>query len=66
MSTSRATQRMDERTTFVQPGIGRLVLRRFDPRHDSWEALTRLLHRAFARLASLGLHCFCAPIRPRA
>ena len=59
MSTSRATQRMDERTTCIQPGIGRLVLRRFDPRHDSWEALTRLLHRAFARLASLGLHCSC-------
>ncbi|WP_245746800.1 GNAT family N-acetyltransferase [Paraburkholderia lycopersici] len=40
--------------------MGRLVLRRFDPRHDSWEALTRLLHRAFARLASLGLHCSSA------
>jgi GNAT superfamily N-acetyltransferase len=60
MSISRATQRPDEQITSVQPGLGRLVLRRFDPRHDSWEALTRLLHRAFSRLASLGLHCSCA------
>lgn len=60
MSISRAPQRLDERVNCIQPGMGRLVLRRFDPRHDSWEALTGLLHRAFARLAVLGLHCSCA------
>ncbi|WP_052405625.1 GNAT family N-acetyltransferase [Paraburkholderia heleia] len=60
MSTLRASQRPDEQIATVQPGLGRLVLRRFDARHDSWEALTRLLHRAFSRLASLGLHCSCA------
>lgn len=40
-------------------GMGRMVMRRFDPQRDSWEQLTRLLHRAFARLAALGLHCNC-------
>ncbi|HTR06924.1 MAG TPA: GNAT family N-acetyltransferase [Paraburkholderia sp.] len=60
MSNARAPQRLDERIACIQPGIGRLVLRRFDARHDSWEALTRLLNRAFARLAALGLHCLCA------
>ncbi|WP_415914146.1 GNAT family N-acetyltransferase [Paraburkholderia sp. J12] len=48
-----------ERITCMQPGIGRLVLRRFDPQHDSWEHLTKLLHRAFSKLAALGLHCSC-------
>jgi GNAT superfamily N-acetyltransferase len=49
-----------ERIICNQPGIGRLVLRRFDPQHDSWEHLTKLLHRAFAKLAALGLHCSSA------
>lgn len=57
MSTRHATQRQSDSIICKQPGIGRLVLRRFDPRRDSWERLTQLLHRAFARLASLGLHC---------
>jgi GNAT superfamily N-acetyltransferase len=39
---------------------GRVVIRRFDGRRDSWERLTSLLHRAFAPLASVGLHCQCA------
>ena len=60
MSTRHVTQRQDERITCNQPGIGRLVLRRFDPQRDSWERLTQLLHRAYARLASLGLHCASA------
>ena len=42
------------------PGPGRLFIRRFDARRDSWERLTALLHRAFAPLASSGLHCRCA------
>lgn len=60
MSTHRATQTPDERSTCNRPGIGRLVLRHFDPQRDSWERLTQLLHRAFTRLASLGLHCASA------
>lgn len=59
MSTQRAPQCQHDRIICNQPGIGRLVLRRFDPQRDSWEFLTQLLHRAFARLASLGLHCAC-------
>ncbi|WP_081990080.1 MULTISPECIES: GNAT family N-acetyltransferase [Burkholderia] len=38
---------------------GRVVLRRFDPAHDSYEELTALLHRAFARLGQMGLNCPC-------
>lgn len=59
MSTQRAPQCQHDRIICNQPGVGRLVLRRFDPQRDSWEFLTQLLHRAFARLASLGLHCAC-------
>jgi GNAT superfamily N-acetyltransferase len=60
MSQHGAAPDNGERVTCRQSGIGRLVLRRFDPQHDSWERLTKLLHRAFARLAALGLHCSCA------
>jgi GNAT superfamily N-acetyltransferase len=60
MSTTRAPLHQHDQIICVQPGLGRLVLRRFDPHHDSWEALTQLLHRAFARLAALGLHCMSA------
>jgi GNAT superfamily N-acetyltransferase len=60
MSRLHAPQRQDERLISNHRGIGRLVLRRFDPQRDSWERLTQLLHRAFARLASLGLHCSSA------
>jgi GNAT superfamily N-acetyltransferase len=38
---------------------GRVVLRRFDPALDSYETLTALLHRAFARLGQMGLNCPC-------
>ncbi|QBR01741.1 GNAT family N-acetyltransferase [Paraburkholderia pallida] len=40
-------------------GVGNVVLRRFDPLHDSYEELTVLLHRAFARLGMMGLNCTC-------
>ena len=36
---------------------GRVVVRRFDPRSDSYDALTALLHRAFAPLGALGFNC---------
>ncbi|WP_082722333.1 GNAT family N-acetyltransferase [Burkholderia mayonis] len=39
---------------------GRVVLRRFDPAQDSYDELTALLHRAFARLGRMGLNCPCA------
>jgi hypothetical protein len=39
------------------PGPGQLVVRRFDAKRDSWQRSTTLLHRAFAPLASSGLHC---------
>ena len=39
---------------------GRVVVRRFDPRSDSYDALTALLHRAFAALGALGFNCPCA------
>jgi GNAT superfamily N-acetyltransferase len=59
MSKQSASTGNAEQLTCTQPGIGRLVLRRFDPQRDSWENLTKLLHRAFAKLAALGLHCSC-------
>jgi GNAT superfamily N-acetyltransferase len=59
MSKQRTLSGNGDRITCNHPGIGRLVLRRSDPQRDSWEHLTRLLHRAFARLAALGLHCSC-------
>ncbi|VWC11680.1 GCN5 family acetyltransferase [Burkholderia lata] len=36
---------------------GRVVVRRFDPRNDSYDTLTALLHRAFAPLGALGFNC---------
>ncbi|BCF94490.1 hypothetical protein PPGU16_75570 (plasmid) [Paraburkholderia largidicola] len=36
-----------------------MVLRRFDPSRDSYEQLTTMLHRAFARLGMMGLNCTC-------
>ncbi|WP_322087162.1 GNAT family N-acetyltransferase [Burkholderia sp. BCC1999] len=36
---------------------GRVVVRRFDPCSDSYDALTALLHRAFAPLGALGFNC---------
>lgn len=38
---------------------GRVVPRRFDPARDSYDELTALLHRAFARLGQMGLNCPC-------
>ncbi|RQR26434.1 N-acetyltransferase [Burkholderia sp. Bp9143] len=36
---------------------GRVVVRRFDPRCDSYESLTALLHRAYAQLGAAGFNC---------
>lgn len=43
-----------------EASAGRVVIRRFDARRDSWDRVTALLHRAFAPLAGVGLHCQCA------
>jgi len=40
-------------------GTGSVTLRRFDPARDSYEQLTAMLHRAFARLGMMGLNCLC-------
>ena len=45
--------------TYVHRGMGNIVLRRFDPARDSFDALTTMLHRAFARLGAMGLNCTC-------
>jgi GNAT superfamily N-acetyltransferase len=38
---------------------GSVELRRFDPARDSYDALTAMLHRAFARLGAMQLNCTC-------
>jgi GNAT superfamily N-acetyltransferase len=40
-------------------GISGVALRRFDPAFDSEGQLTKMLHRAFARLGAMGLNCTC-------
>ena len=47
-------------------GAGSVVLRRFDPSRDSYEQLTAMLHRAFARLGMMGLNCLCVAQTPLA
>jgi GNAT superfamily N-acetyltransferase len=54
-----AATQQPERIDYVQRGTGRIELRRFDPAHDSFDALTGMLHRAFARLGEMGLNCTC-------
>lgn len=38
---------------------GSVVLRRFDPTCDSFDELTAMLHRSFAKLGKMGLNCTC-------
>lgn len=45
--------------TYLRHGIGSVVFRRFDPARDSFDELTGMLHRAFARLGAMGLNCTC-------
>lgn len=60
MTLSASSSLEDNPVLYGLPGAGRLIVRRFDAKRDSWERLTTLLHRAFAPLASSGLHCGCA------
>ncbi|MDP9647822.1 GNAT family N-acetyltransferase [Paraburkholderia caledonica] len=48
------------RVEYVCHGFGRIQLRRFDIKRDSYVSMTALLHRAFASLGSAGLNCECA------
>jgi GNAT superfamily N-acetyltransferase len=59
MSKQHTIARKHTRITSANRGIGRVVLRRFDPVHDSYDQLTAMLHRAFARLGMMGLNCTC-------
>jgi GNAT superfamily N-acetyltransferase len=59
MQKPRATAGTPNRSAAVRRGIGSVVLRRFDPACDSYEQLTAMLHRAFARLGMMGLNCTC-------
>ncbi|HKU01074.1 MAG TPA: GNAT family N-acetyltransferase [Paraburkholderia sp.] len=59
MSNKRAAVAKHTPLTHVRRSIPDVVLRRFDPSRDSYEQLTGLLHRAFARLGMMGLNCTC-------
>ncbi|VWC97811.1 N-acetyltransferase GCN5 [Burkholderia lata] len=50
-----------EHTPAAPPSVcaDRVIVRRFDPAFDSYEQLTPMLHRAFARLGAMGLNCTC-------
>lgn len=60
MPVSALSSREKDSIVYNERGPGRIVVRPFDARRDSWERLTSLLHRAFAPLAGVGLHCQCA------
>jgi GNAT superfamily N-acetyltransferase len=59
MSKLRATSATHKPLAHIRRGIRNVVLRRFDPSRDSYEQLTAMLHRAFARLGMMGLNCTC-------
>jgi GNAT superfamily N-acetyltransferase len=59
MSKQRTAIKNHVRIAYVHRDIGSVVVRRFDPARDSFEALTRMLHCAFARLGAMGLNCTC-------
>lgn len=59
MLKQRAAVKKPVRIAYVRRGTGSIVLRRFDPARDSFDELTGMLHRAFARLGAMGLNCTC-------
>jgi len=59
MSKQRTATKNHTRISYVHRGVGSVVLRRFDPACDSFEELTQMLHRSFARLGGMGLNCTC-------
>lgn len=59
MSKPRTTSATHMPLAHLKRGFRNVVLRRFDPSRDSYEQLTTMLHRAFARLGMMGLNCTC-------
>lgn len=59
MARRRTTSATSTPLAHLKRGIRNVVLRRFDPSRDSYEQLTAMLHRAFARLGMMGLNCTC-------
>ena len=59
MSKQRTATKNHARISYVHRGVGSVVLRRFDPASDSFDELTQMLHRSFARLGGMGLNCTC-------
>ena len=59
MSKRRTTIPKNTPLAHIKRGVGSVVLRRFDPSRDLYEQLTTMLHRAFARLAMMGMNCTC-------
>jgi len=59
MSKQSTATKNHTRISYVHRGVGSVVLRRFDPACDSFEELTQMLHRSFARLGAMGLNCTC-------
>jgi GNAT superfamily N-acetyltransferase len=47
------------KVAYAHRGMPRVIIRRFDPERDSFDELTLVLHRAFARLGGMGLNCTC-------
>jgi GNAT superfamily N-acetyltransferase len=47
------------KVAYVRQGMPGVVIRRFDNACDSFDELTSVLHRAFARLGGMGLNCTC-------
>jgi GNAT superfamily N-acetyltransferase len=59
MSKQRTATKNHTRISYVHRGVGSVVLRRFDSACDSFDELTQMLHRSFARLGGMGLNCTC-------
>jgi GNAT superfamily N-acetyltransferase len=59
MAKQRVVIKRQTRSGDVHRGIGSIKLKRFDPARDSCEALTQMLHRAFAKVGAMGLNCTC-------
>lgn len=59
MSKQRTAKKNHTRISYVHRGVGSVVLRRFDAACDSFDELTQMLHRSFARLGRMGLNCTC-------
>jgi len=55
----RRTQKKPVKIAYAHRSVEGVVIRRFDANCDSFDELTSMLHRAFARLGAMGLNCTC-------